>query len=63
MAACFLFIDYFIVQYGEPPFPFRVDSLQFKKHITPERKFFKLKVENGKLRRAAVPLSCRQFVT
>ena len=37
MTACFLFIDYFIVQYGEPPFPFRVDSLQCKKHIMPER--------------------------
>ena len=37
--------------YGEPPFPFRVDSLQCKKHIMPERKFFEIeswkwKIEN-----------------
>ena len=28
--------------YGEPPSPIREDSLQCKKHIMPERKFFKI---------------------
>ncbi len=46
MTACFLFIDYFIVQYGEPPFPFRVDSLQCKNILCPSESFLKLKVEN-----------------
>ena len=33
--------------YGEPPSPIREDSLQCKKHIMPEQKFFKLKVVVG----------------
>ena len=32
-----VFLKLKVENYGEPPFPFRVDSLQCKKHITPER--------------------------
>ena len=47
---------------GEPPFPVREDSRFKARAQMPERKFFKLKVENGKLKIAVGQTVCKMQI-